>query len=83
MAQQLLDGADVVAVLQQTSSKAVAKCVAACLLSDARTPNSSLHLFLNGVVQNMMATAFEGARICGQMFCREEKLQAREWLLHV
>ena len=65
VAQQLLDGSDVVAALQQVGGEGVAERVTGCRFGDARPANGFFHLALyDGGVQVVTAT---GAGVLGNV----------------
>ena len=66
MAQQLLDGADIVAVFNEMCCETVAQRVTAALLGDIGLAYRCFHRFLHGADMTMMAAAHAAARIDGK-----------------
>lgn len=66
VAQQFLNGAEVVAVLQEVGGKGVAERVAANNLVDASSANGCFDRFLEAAFTDMVATNETAARVLRQ-----------------
>lgn len=74
MSKQLLDGTDIVATFKQVRGKAVAECVAAGSLGNARLLDGEFDGVLQVLLGNVMPAEFARARIAGEFGSREHVL---------
>jgi len=72
--QQFLNGAQVIAIFQQTSGKAVAKGMAARVLANCSLSDGFLYGLLRGAQVQMMTPQYTTARVSGDSGGRKQKL---------
>lgn len=74
MAEEFLDGADVVAALQEMGGEAVPEGVTAGGFGDAGRAEGKFHGVLKVFLAEVVAAGFEGARVDGEFGCGEDVL---------
>ena len=65
--QQILNGADILAVLEQVGGEGVAECVAGDALLDTSEFGCTVNGFLQGAGADMMTLGQSAAWICGEL----------------
>jgi hypothetical protein len=76
VAEQFLDRANIVSMLQKMCSKTVPECVTASCLMDFRALDCAFHCLLKVFLRDVVASRIAGARVGGN-FCGIEPRRAR------